>query len=70
MPFIIGLLIVFVVLIVVASRRKTTRTCRWRAEKSGDRGALRKYRCASCGQEAFTAQPGPPNKCLVDQPKL
>jgi hypothetical protein len=63
MHIVLILLIVFAIMLWVARGRKTTRACRWRAEKSGDRGALRKYRCAACGEEAFTSTKGPPNTC-------
>ncbi|SFB17850.1 hypothetical protein SAMN05421688_3441 [Poseidonocella pacifica] len=67
---VIGLALAFV-LIAIFSRRGT-RNCRWRAERSGDRGTLRKYRCAACGAEAFTATSGPPTDCKagLGPPKL
>ena len=57
------LLIAFAIMLWAARGRKTTRACRWRADTTGDRGALRKYRCAACGEEAFTSTPGVPNTC-------
>jgi hypothetical protein len=63
MHIVIGLLIAFVLVAVVARRNKATRKCRWREDRTGDRGALRKYRCAACGAEAFTSTPGPPKDC-------
>lgn len=67
MHIVIGLIIAFVIIAIAARGRKTSRACRWRAEKSGDRGALRKYRCAACGAEAFTATRGTPNQCDLKQ---
>ncbi len=66
MHVVIGLIAAFVIVALVARRRKTTRNCRWRADKKGDKGSLRKYRCAACGGEAFTAKNGPPNKCVAE----
>ncbi|MEP5805798.1 MAG: hypothetical protein ABJ310_10010 [Roseobacter sp.] len=63
MHIVIGLLIAFVIVAIFARRNKATRKCRWRADKTGDRDSLRKYRCAACGAEAFTAQSGPPTDC-------
>ncbi|TMM51895.1 hypothetical protein FDT80_12685 [Sulfitobacter sabulilitoris] len=67
---VIGLIVAFV-LVVIFSRRGT-RACRWRADRTGDKGALRKYRCAACGAEAFTATDGPPRDCKADvnRPRL
>lgn len=47
----------------LAWRNRAVRGCRWREDSSGNRGALRKYRCAACGAEAFTATKGAPNTC-------
>lgn len=66
MHIVIGLLIAFVIVAFFARRNKATRKCRWRADKTGDRGALRKYHCAACGAESFTAKPGPPRECKAD----
>jgi hypothetical protein len=63
MHIVIGLLIAFVVVAIVARRNRATRKCRWREDRAGNRGALRKYRCAACGAEAFTSTPGAPKDC-------
>ena len=63
MHVVLALVVILTVMVLIARTRKTTRSCRWRAQKSGDRGSLRKYRCASCGAEAFTSLKGPPNQC-------
>jgi len=55
--------IVFGVVAYLAWRNRAVRGCRWREDRTGDRGALRKYRCAACGAEAFTATKGPPQSC-------
>lgn len=72
MLVVLGLIIAFILVAISARRNRGRRDCRWRADRSGDRGELRKYRCAACGAEAFTATTGPPEKCLADQsgPKL
>ncbi|MEH6832091.1 MAG: hypothetical protein V7661_14750 [Sulfitobacter sp.] len=57
LPIIVG------VVAYLAWRNRAVRGCRWRAHASGDKGALRKYRCAACGAEAFTARNGPPDMC-------
>jgi hypothetical protein len=61
MHIIIGLLIVFLVMALLRNRK--TRYCRWRRDKSGDKGNLQKYHCVTCGYEAYTAQKGEPKTC-------
>ncbi|MEQ6202344.1 hypothetical protein ABMC88_04750 [Sulfitobacter sp. HNIBRBA2951] len=56
-PIIIG------VVAYLAWRNRDIRSCRWREDRTGDKGALRMYRCVSCGAEAFTATKGPPQTC-------
>ncbi len=63
MHIVVGLIVAFVIVALVARSRKTTRHCRWRADRSGDKGNLRKYICSACGAEAFTASSGPPETC-------
>ncbi len=46
MHIVIGLVIAFIIVAIVARRNRDTRRCRWRADRTGDRGALRKYKCA------------------------
>lgn len=70
MHIVIGLIVAFVVVALFARSNKHTRRCRWRQDRSGDRGSLRKYRCAACGAEAFTAAKGPPRDCKSDLPKV
>jgi hypothetical protein len=65
----LGLLIAFLVVLLYARRNRGLRRCRWRADSTGDRGTLRKYRCAACGAEAFTAEKGAPRRCHADLPK-
>ena len=67
MLMVIGLIVAFIIVAIYASRNRGRRNCRWRADRSGDRGALRKYRCAQCGAEAFTSTKGPPEKCFAGQ---
>lgn len=55
--------IIFGVVAYFAWRNRGTRGCRWRADRTGDKGALRKYRCMACGAEAFTAAKGAPRGC-------
>lgn len=56
-PLIIG------VVAYLAWRNRGIRSCRWRADTTGNKGSLRMYRCAACGAEAFTASKGPPQSC-------
>ncbi|WP_295313142.1 hypothetical protein [Roseobacter sp.] len=70
MHIVIGLIIAFIIVAIFARRKRGTRLCRWRADRNGDRGSLRKYRCAACGAEAFTASDGPPQGCKSHLPKL
>jgi hypothetical protein len=58
--------VIFGVVAYLAWRNRGMRGCRWRADTSGDKGSLRKYRCAACGVEAFTADKGPPRSCKRD----
>lgn len=59
----LALPIVVCVVAYLAWRNRGVRGCRWREDRSGDKGALRKYRCAACGAEAFTASKGVPQSC-------
>ncbi len=59
----LGFIIAVVIVGFYARRGAPTRNCRWRADRTGDKGSLRKYRCAACGAEAFTASDGPPDIC-------
>ncbi|UWR21678.1 hypothetical protein [Sulfitobacter sp. S190] len=63
MFMVIGLIVAFVIVAFYARKNRGMRQCRWRADRSGDRGSLRMYRCAFCGAEAFTATSGPPQNC-------
>lgn len=65
MLMVVGLIIAFILVAIYASRNRDRRNCRWREDRSGDRGELRKYRCAACGAEAFTATKGPPDRCFA-----
>ncbi|MGZ2258960.1 hypothetical protein [Roseobacter sp. A03A-229] len=69
MHIVIGLIIAFIVVALFARRNRNTRRCRWREDRTGDRGSLRKYKCAACGAEAFTATKGPPDTCKAKLPK-
>jgi len=64
MHILIGLALVFLVLFLLRNRR--LKNCRWRREKSGDKGALQKYKCSFCGAEAFTATSSAPIDCKAD----
>ena len=66
MHILVGLLIAFVVVALFARRNKATRRCRWRADRTGDQGDLRKYRCMACGAETFTMSDQPPSICKSD----
>ena len=58
-----GVLIAFILVALYTRRHRATRNCRWRKDATGDNGNLRMYRCVTCGAEAFTANPGPPDTC-------
>jgi hypothetical protein len=55
--------IIFAVVAYLAWRNRAVRGCRWRADSTRDKGALRMYRCMACGAEAFTATKGQPQTC-------
>lgn len=63
MLIVVALIIAFILVAISARRGAATRGCRWREDRTGDKGALRKYQCVACGAEAFTASPGPPDLC-------
>jgi hypothetical protein len=63
MHILLGLLVAFVVIVLIARTRGQTRTCRWRADRTGDRGNMARYHCAACGAEAYTATGAPPQIC-------
>ena len=67
MLVVVGLIIAFILVAIYARRHRGRRDCRWRAERSGDKGDLRKYRCAACGAEAFSTTKGPPEKCFANE---
>ncbi len=67
MHIVIGLVIAFLLVLLFARRNHATRQCRWRADKTGDRDGLRKYRCMACGAEGFADKPGPPRYCKLDE---
>lgn len=60
LPIVVG------VVAYLAWRNRAVRGCRWREDRSGDRGSLRMYRCSACGAEAFTATKGLPQTCKRD----
>ncbi|MEP1765720.1 MAG: hypothetical protein ABJJ53_03545 [Sulfitobacter sp.] len=63
---ILALPVIMGVVAYLAWRNREVRGCRWRADSTGDKGALRKYRCMACGAEAFTASKGSPESCKKD----
>lgn len=63
MHILLGLLVAFVIVVLVTRSRAETRACRWREDRSAQRGTLRKYRCMTCGAETYTASEGPPDMC-------
>ena len=60
---VLGLLLAFGLVALVALRRRTTRNCRWRADRTGDTEGKHYYRCAACGAEAWQKDDLPPNFC-------
>lgn len=65
MIIIAGFILAFVLILIFSNR--STRDCRWRAERSGDRDGQRKYRCATCGAVSFTETGKPPRVCLAGE---
>lgn len=63
MHILLGLLIAFVIVVIMTRSRRATRACRWREERSGNRGSLRKYQCMACGAEVYCAAKGDPDMC-------
>jgi hypothetical protein len=63
MHIIVGLIIAFIVVAIFARRNSSVRNCRWRADRSGDRDGLHKYRCMACGAQAFCETDDPPRVC-------
>lgn len=61
MIVVIGLLVAFVLVLLFSSPQ--TRQCRWRADRTGDRGEERKFVCAACGAVAYTGSGKPPDRC-------
>lgn len=57
LPIVVG------VVAYLAWRNRAVRGCRWREDRSGNKGSLRMYCCAACGAEAFTAIKGTPQTC-------
>jgi hypothetical protein len=67
MHFLIGLIVVFVVVAIVARRNAGTRQCRWRQDRAGARAGEMRYACINCGAECFSGK-GPPRRCLAADP--
>jgi hypothetical protein len=63
MPFLVLIIIGFVINAIYARRNAGTRNCRWREDRKGSKGALIKYNCVTCGVEAFRSS-GKPDRCL------
>jgi len=63
MHILLGLLVAFVIVVLLTRSRRETRACRWREDRSGNRGTLRKYKCMACGAEVYTANDGAPDTC-------
>lgn len=68
MHIVIGLLIAFVIVVIVTRQRGTTRDCRWRADRTGNRDGLHKYKCMACGAEVFTENGAAPKLCEKNKP--
>nr|WP_081784025.1 hypothetical protein [Sulfitobacter donghicola] len=58
--------VIIAIVAYLAWKNRSVRACRWREDRRGDRGSLRKYHCITCGAEAFTARAGPPQDCKKD----
>ena len=60
-----GLLLAFILILIFSN--PATRACRWREDRTGDRGGQKKFRCMACGAEAFTSTGKPPLDCRADK---
>ncbi|APX90220.1 hypothetical protein BV394_11180 [Brevirhabdus pacifica] len=61
MIIVLGVLVAFVLVLLLANRR--TRACRWRRRALVNGRA--EWRCVACGAEAQTDSPAPPRDCLA-----
>ncbi|MDF3412873.1 hypothetical protein HKX54_00250 [Sulfitobacter sp. M57] len=64
MLFLPFLIIVVIAVAIYANRNKDRRRCRWRQNRHESDGALIRYNCITCGQEAFRST-GAPRECLA-----
>lgn len=67
MHIVLGLLVAFVMVAFFVWRNKDTRSCRWRADHTGDKDGKFKYRCMACGAEGFSDTDAPPKICVLKQ---
>lgn len=63
MHIVIGLLAAFVLITLYHMTTRTSRACRWRADRTKDRDGEHYYYCAACGAETFTTSPNTPRWC-------
>lgn len=61
MHIVIGLMIAFIVIALLSNRK--TRSCRWRMDRSQNRGGETYFKCMACGAEVFSADGKPPKLC-------
>lgn len=59
----LGLLIAFALVVLVATRRRTTRNCRWRADLTQSRPGAYRFVCMYCGAEYSSPDAELPNLC-------
>jgi hypothetical protein len=66
MHIVLGLIVAFFIVALYARRKKATRHCRWREDRSEDGAGLsRLYRCAACGATEVTNTGRPPQRCAA-----
>lgn len=66
MFIVLGLLAAFLLVLIFSNR--STRQCKWRADRRGDNAGLSLFRCAVCGAECFTSDRQPPKLCQAEVP--
>jgi len=65
MHIILGLLLAFALIALYHLTTRTSRRCRWRADRSKDRDGQHYHYCAACGAEQMTDTPNAPRFCLA-----
>lgn len=67
MHIVLGLLLALALIAVYHMTTRTTRRCRWRADRTKDRDGQHCHYCAACGAETYTTSEKPPRVCHAGQ---